>query len=226
MLLYLKQGLRLLVSTCDFIFFDAGAPKHPLAPALWRLTTRAAGTMRGLTPAADQSTARPHIRYSALARDAHDGPHARSVNTKPLWSLGEVLTEPLFYNANLGNWWGSRILDPVDWELHHRATHRQAWPLRWSANRTALAMQYYTLSQQCAHWGLTHVVHLLAPYIPGTTPRLLTYAELFNRSLHPPLSRDQFSDLIAALPLAWHATLNNTTTALPPPQSLQDLHNA
>eukprot|EP00966_Prymnesium_polylepis_P292162 6747047-Prymnesium_polylepis.1 len=65
---HLRQGMRLLISQCDFLRFNAAPAESKRAPPLWLLTLKATGCMRGLTPAVSQEGANPHAHYPLNSR--------------------------------------------------------------------------------------------------------------------------------------------------------------
>ena len=127
---HLRQGLRLLTSTCDFIFFDDSSVEDKEAPLEWNFTLKAIGNLRGIQPAVDQAGCSPQVHYPLGDKREGAGGLRRSVAVKAVWSAGEVLMEPLFYNPNLSGWWDSKIVDPPEWETEHRRMHPRAHWIR------------------------------------------------------------------------------------------------
>ena len=102
---HLKQGIRLLTSTCDFMkLTDEHGPSKK-----WRWGLKARGAMKGLAPSTNQKGKRPHVTYHSLQDQGQVGPHKRTVNIKPTWTLGQLLMEPLIYNPNIAGWWGAKL---------------------------------------------------------------------------------------------------------------------
>ena len=88
---HLRQGTRLLLSTCDFLHLHD--PER--MPKAWRYFLKATGTMRGPVPATSQVGASPFASYDSLDdTTCTTGP--RRVNVKQTWTLGEIVGEPLF----------------------------------------------------------------------------------------------------------------------------------
>ena len=94
---YLRQGARILTSTCDFVHFDRRSDRHNTqhqAPRHWRYILKSYGAMRGL-----------HVRQPT-ERSATTDMRDPTMQDHRVWSLGEVLMEPLFYNPWLSGRWG------------------------------------------------------------------------------------------------------------------------
>ena len=72
-----------------------------------------------------------------------------------------IFMEPLFYNANMVGWWGSKIIDPPDWEVKDREAHSKASLGRWSKDRCARADVMFKTTKRFARAGITHVCDLL-----------------------------------------------------------------
>ena len=142
---HLRQGRRLLISSCDFLQFDPGPEESKQAPLMWNYVLKAIGAMRGLQPAVDQKGAVPHVHYPEGDRAQGAGGRVRAPNCKSGWSLGEVVMEPLFYNPYLAGWWGAAIQDPPQWEVEQRLPHSKpkAHLVRWSCDRERRALEMF-----------------------------------------------------------------------------------
>ena len=214
---HLRQGKRLLLSTCDFLHFSAN--KEGRTPPLsWVYTLQAAGSMRGWQPVVSQAGASPHVMYPLGAREAGVGGKMRTVNCKGVWGLGEVLSEPLFYNANVNGWWGAKVVDPAQWDVADRERDPHVRLQRWSGNRVKWAEDMYRTTQRFAQLGMTHVIHLLKGTQAGGRLAWKTYADILHMHLHGSqglvtrsrvqsrdmaVSEEEFNSLIDALPVVW-----------------------
>ena len=184
---HLRQGQRLLVSTCDFLCLGEGVPPF------WSAVLRALGARRGLVPAVDQGEACPEVTY-AQAREGM----LRSVNVMRDATLAEVLMEPLWYNPSMQGWLGAAVVDRQGYEVHARKQSPAVAPLRSSRERERQACEYYNLTLAFAGVGLTHVADLLV----GTGPN----EALDLRPLDPSWPQAVtvvYPELLRALPLSW-----------------------
>ena len=208
---HLRQGLRLLTSHCDFLRFDDAPADSKHAPSLWRLTLKAAGSMRGLAPATPQTEATPHAHYPHGLRNASITGEPRTVNIKPVWSVGEAAMEPLFYNPNMSGWWGAPLADPADWEIDDRERHSKAAVLRWSDNKEQRSREMYTATKAMAAWGLTHFIHLLEGTEPKGELRIASYRDIRGRHRGTPLfTALEYQSLVDAVPHAWKQLITAT----------------
>jgi len=166
---HLKQGLRIITSNCDFLFFDSLEDRQ--APAEWRAAFKSIGSLEGLAPAADQQGHRPFEKYTELRAGATTSGKERTVAVKAKWSLGEVLMEPIGYNPNLSGWWGSKILDSNEWLMNNKEKYRGVKFLRASKGRIILARTMYQLLERMAGRGVTHMHHIINPGEDGSRYR-------------------------------------------------------
>ena len=218
---HLRQGTRLLLSTCDFLHLHD--PER--MPKAWRYFLKATGTMHGPVPATSQVGASPFASYDSLDNTTcTTGP--RRVNVKQTWTLGEIVGEPLFYNPNLAGWFGSYNLDSPDWLRDQRERKKEVHLVRVSTGREKWAKEMLDLSRMFASVGITHVRHLLAGEC-GASLHVLSYQE--QQALRGgggvlPFSKRNYTALIDALPSAWIQVItsaaNRQTTT---PGDLYDL---
>ena len=101
---HLRQGHRILTSTCDFLQMKACPSRF------WRIAFKCLGMIRGISPNTTQSITTEHLRSYRDTPIA--SPTLQPVNIRPHWSLLEVLMEPFFYNPNIPGRWGARRDDP------------------------------------------------------------------------------------------------------------------
>ena len=194
---HLRQGKRLLMSSCDFLCFDS--PRA--APRALRYMLKATGVMHGPIPSVDQVNMRPLAQYAALTSDSFTGAGPRSVAVKSAWTFGEILMEPLSYNPYLAGWWGHKVLDSPAWLRDDRDRHREVRLVRSSPQRLQRARGLYDVSVQLADAGLTHVVHLLS--LSGGL-HLRSYRELrSDLGRTPRFTRATYDSLLEALPPVW-----------------------
>ena len=211
---HLRQGLRLLLSQCDFLRIVATPTESKCAPPLWRLTLKATGCMRGLTPAVSQEGANPHAHYPLTSRTTSIDGSPRTVNIKTTWSIGESAMEPLFYNPNMGGWWGAPLTDPADWEVDDRESHPRAASLRWSKEKECRSRDIDTTSRAFAAWDITHFMHLLTGTGAGEELRIATYRDIIaRRAATPPFSAHTYQSLLDAIPHQWTQAVKEATTA-------------
>ncbi len=78
---HLRQGKRLLMSTCDFLQFDPN--KEKISPRLWRYTLKSLGTMHGPIPNTEQKGKHPLVQYKHLGRTA------TTARTHAQWPLSQ-----------------------------------------------------------------------------------------------------------------------------------------
>ena len=116
---HLQQGLRLLMSNCDFLQMQ----KPDVCPApFWQHALPALGMMPGLTPMTPQNLKPVDLTgISALEREAARG---QKVAIRQDWTLLEFLGEPLLYNVNMNGDWGASLLDTAATFLAARDKNR------------------------------------------------------------------------------------------------------
>jgi ribonuclease HI len=206
---HLRQGTRLLISTCDFL--QLVEPEK--IPKAWRYFLKAVGTMRGPVPAVDQADAAPFASYDTLVDAARTTALPRTVNVKARWTIGEVAVEPLFYNPNLNGWFGYFNLDTTEWLRDHRERHSEVHLVRISKAREGRARDMLALSRTFASANITHVCHLLASK-EGEILRILTYKEQRERrgGLALPFTKHNYDALVTALPSVWIQTIARAAT--------------
>ena len=172
---HLKQGLRIITSNCDFLFFDT--QEIVRAPAEWRAAFKSMGTLEGLAPVADQRGFRPFEKYKELRAGATISGRERTVAVKPDWSFGEILMQPIGYNPNLSGWWGSKILDSNEWLINDREKHRGVKFLRSSKNGIMLAKTMYLLLERMVKRGVTHIHHIIKEGTDGSPIDIMSFRE-------------------------------------------------
>ena len=178
---HLRQGFRLLHSTCDFLNLGREQP-------FWRNALISSGMFPIMpNPQVDNPTdpTPPTIAQAdidaSLTPPSATPPAAcnRTSTVRPHWTPLEALVEPLHYNCNLGGDAGARIADPPHWIRDKRATHmNNCHLLRISPKRRAQADKYYSYTVRMAKAGLTHVAHLLAGYENDQQLHWLSHHEL------------------------------------------------
>ena len=205
---HLRQGLRLLISNCDFLFFDDTPANEKVAPLEWNYTLKTIGGMRGLQPAMDQGGCQPHVHYPLGNTREGAGGMVRTVASKPVRSIGEILMEPLFYNPNLSGWWGSKITDPPEWETEHRRAHPKAHWIRLSADCKERARVMFDTTKRFARAGITHVAHLISWWQAGEPVELLSHRQ-HTRRYHGtlPFTVEEYDSLLNALPMVWRSAV-------------------
>ena len=180
-------------------------------PIRWRLALKAWGAMLYMSPSETQDGHNPHVRYTALSEAAAIGGEPRTVKTKEVWTLAEILMEPIFYNPNIGGWWGARITDSENWLINNRELYPQVRMIRGrSKERLLLAKNYYNLSKKISKAGVTHVAHIISGWGPGENIKLLDFKDLQKKYKdNTPFSRKQYNELIQHIPIKWKETLDN-----------------
>ena len=154
----LRQGKRLLASTCDFLCFD----KERRAPRAWRYMLKTMGCMRGPAPSVDQTDASPFAQNETPWDCEAEDRGLRSVNLKTAWSFGEIVMEPIAYNPCLSGWWGMKDLDGSEWLKDNRSRHKEVRLVRASGERVAKAAKRFDVMKNLATDGITHVKDLIS----------------------------------------------------------------
>jgi exonuclease III len=197
---HLQQGLRLLISNCDFQQLQTNK-----CPALfWKRALPALGMMPGIAPNAEQTESNyEQIRVSALLPKSNH----RIVTISDHWSLLDLLSEPLHYNPNINGKFGAALTDTPKTILALRDANRsQARLIRASTERTKMCQEYYSTTKKMAQMKCTHFIHLFIGLHNRTIGRvsLMTYEHFAKRAKkyhlrHPPLSNDQYRRLIQGI---------------------------
>ena len=184
---HLRQGHRLLISTCDFLCLSDAIPPF------WRAVLQAFGSRRGLVPAVDQEGANPEVTYG----DARAGTDRR-VNVHLDSTLAEVLMEPVHYNQCIGGWFGAQVIDPHGSDRRDKARRPAVALYRGSDTRAQQARGYYAMTVEYAHVGITHIIDLLEGLQPGEQLRLRV-----ANAKWPPIVQQTYHALLQGLPKQW-----------------------
>lgn len=194
---HLRQGHRILTSTCDFLQMKACPSRF------WRIAFQCLGMIRGISPNTTQSITTEHLR------SYRDTPIAsstlRPVNIRPHWSLLEVLMEPFFYNPNIPGRWGARHDDPPFFISSTRQNRGivNAAIIRISKELKDDSNHIFGLTKKMAKMRCTHITNLLTGVNPSGRMRLMSYTQYQNRaqqnSIAPPLLEESYNALIQAI---------------------------
>ena len=203
---HLRQGKRLLMSSCDFLKLT-----HADTPLRWRAVLKPFGAMRGFRPRpAEETTPGTRSRDPRTPRDL----------PREGWSLGEVLMEPLHYNPHITGEWGGPLSDTPEHEIDDRAARPACHLIRPSPHRLVAADAYYDRTKRFAAAGATHVLHLLSGWGAHEDLRLMTGAQFANLQrtrlparapLHVTVA--EFDALIQHLPFSWKTVIQDAIAA-------------
>ena len=205
---HLRQGLRIIMSNCDFLFLDAEGERK--TPAEWRVTLKNIGALRGFSPAEAQEGYHPFEVYTDLKKGETLSGRERTVKVKSNWSLGEILMEPIGYNPNLSGWWGAKFCDGEEWEVLNKNKIKNVKLLRTSNLRIALARKMYELLKVLATAGVTHMHHIINQARSGMTMGVMSFREFkrkYGNGTHAPCSQEQYNDLLGSIPNEWREIL-------------------
>ena len=214
---FLRQGLRILTSNCDFLHFDDGTLKQ--APAEWRAALKSIGALNGLTPAAPQGGLNPFEQYYELKTGCtHSGKDRTVAIGNRTWSIAEIFQEPIGYNPNLGGWWGAKITDSDTWLYENREKYKGVNLLRVSKGRRKLAKEMYSLLRSMAEKGVTHIIHIIKGGGVHDEVNFMTFREftrMYGQRGGAPCSSEQYKALVQGIPEEWkEAVLNLENTRI------------
>ena len=164
----LRQGLRLLVSACDFL---ALLEDGPLVPDFWQTALVAWGMYpapipfdpEGPTPG-DEAERRQRAHSEQEANVGLTTVLTRGLRRPALpqsgWTLMRVMMEPLAYNQHISGVWGARVLETAGTADVLRRTHAAgtATIVRVSSVRRRQAADVLHRYLAVARAGFTHVM--------------------------------------------------------------------
>ena len=205
---HLRQGNRLLTSTCDFLRLKS-------APPFWKNALQCAGMLSHLAPNVNQDGADPHYTGKKIALQ-------RSVKCKFDWSISEIAMEPLFYNPHMGGRWGGRPTDPPGFQ--HEAREKDMKQHRGDLNsisveRNQESESMYDVSVRMSDARFTHMAHLITLERLGDPIALMNWSEFCSaakrtsRRNKSPLSETSFRRLIDAIPSDWKRNIKIASDA-------------
>ena len=118
--------------------------------------------------------------------------------------------EPLFYNPNLGGWWGSSTIDDANWELEERKKTARVSLIRRSAKKRESAKEMYEISKLFANEGITHVIDITTGWEDEQGGRIASYDELSEKLRNGrrggkrlQFSRKLYNSMVRSLPKTW-----------------------
>ena len=220
----LRQGLRLLVSACDFL---ALLEDGPLVPDFWQTALVAWGMYpapipfdpEGPTPG-DEAERRQRAHSEQEANVGLTTVLTRGLRRPALpqsgWTLMRVMMEPLAYNQHISGVWGARVLETAGTADVLRRTHAAgtATIVRVSSVRRRQAADVLHRYVTVARAGFTHVMHLLVLDRECKCIRLRRYGELRCRGQQMCMTAARYRQLVDGMPAEWHEVLATATASL------------
>ena len=111
----------------------------------------------------------------------------------------------------MNGWWGSKIVDPAEWETNHRIRYPKAHLTRSSADRDTRADEMYKTTLRFSNANITHIAHIIKGHEKGENLSIMNYREVIKELKRTPQFDQKENDsLIQAIPIIWKSCITET----------------